>query len=80
MYPAEFGCFKLPFFVMRGLGPSLVPRPVPLRFHLAPPIAVPRVADPSPRAIAELHREATERMRALIDEAMIADGIEGRAT
>jgi 1-acyl-sn-glycerol-3-phosphate acyltransferase len=68
--------FKLPLFVMRGLGPSLLPRPVQLRFHLAPPLVVPRLADPSPQVIEEWHREATRRMRDLIATAAHLDGLD----
>jgi len=69
--------FKLPFFVMRGVGLSLVPRPVALRFHFAPPLVIPRLADPSDAEVQRWHDEATERMRALIASAREADGLPG---
>jgi 1-acyl-sn-glycerol-3-phosphate acyltransferase len=66
---------KLPLFVMRGLGPTLLPRPARLRFHLDAPIAVARVESPSPAQVAALHAEVAARMARLIERAVRADGL-----
>ncbi len=74
--------WKLPLFVMRGVGPTWVPRPVPLRFHLGTPIAVPRVESPSDATVTELHAHVVREIDALIERSVELDGLQdaGRST
>jgi 1-acyl-sn-glycerol-3-phosphate acyltransferase len=68
--------FRFPLPFVRGLGPSLVPRPVKLLHVLSEPIKPPRSGNE--RSVARFHRRIVERMEALMAEAL-RDGRGGSA-
>lgn len=67
---AVYRRFKAPLPVVRGLGPTLLPRPVPLTHHVAPPI-VPPVYNPAREAdqIEALFADACATMDRLLHSA-----------
>jgi 1-acyl-sn-glycerol-3-phosphate acyltransferase len=69
--------FKLPVPIARGLGPTLVPRPVALTAHFSEPIEAPAIAGDTPTEdeVASHAVMVRERMRRLIEEAIREDGL-----
>jgi 1-acyl-sn-glycerol-3-phosphate acyltransferase len=67
--------WKLPFFVMNGVGPTLVPRPIALCYHLAPPIEVTRIDSPSAATVDELHALVSRKMAELIARSVDLEGL-----
>lgn len=63
--------FKLPATVIRGLGPSLLPRPVNLVHYLSepqyPPVVDPNDAAAFSDAVNQWHAELTSRMQSMLD-------------
>ena len=59
--------FRFPVPVVRGWGPTLLPRPVPLVHHIAPPI-VPPPHDPEreDEQVDDVHADALRTMRELL--------------
>ena len=64
---AVYKRFKAPFPIARGRGPTLVPRPIKLTHHIAPPL-FPPPHDPSTERedVLALHREACRIMGELL--------------
>ncbi|MFK7871835.1 MAG: lysophospholipid acyltransferase family protein [Oligoflexales bacterium] len=61
--------FKIPFFIARGLGPTLIPKPVPLKHHLSASIRPPRmIEDPVKREkqIERFHKKLVKTAEDLI--------------
>ncbi len=66
--------FKLPFFLARGLGPTVVPRPVRLTHYLSPPMYPPKKAeDPAAfkRQIYNFHRRLNQKMSTMLSQGLI---------
>lgn len=65
--------FKLPFAILRGLGPTPIPRPVKLIHFISEPIVPPK-ASKNPgtrkRQIDTFHKKLVKRMKQLIGEAI----------
>ena len=60
--------FRIPFPMAKGVGRTLIPRPVKLTHYVAPPIVPPpHVPRDEEEQIAELHAEATRVMQSLLD-------------
>jgi hypothetical protein len=63
--------FKLPFAIFRGLGPTLLPRPVKLWHLVSEPIPPPVAPEQATvERVAEHHAYLTERMNALMQSAL----------
>ena len=60
--------FHLPVPVMRGLGPSWVPRPVALTHYLSEPIAPPAVSENDTAAVLAYQQRLTAAMTALMQQ------------
>ncbi len=61
--------FKFPLPIFRGLGPTLIPRPVKLWHYVSEPIIPPKVKDISKEVINSLHHEVVTKMNKLILDA-----------
>lgn len=72
--PWAYKAFKLPFVLLRGLGPTPIPRPVKLVHYLSDPIHPPALredAEEQADDIAAFHRELVTKMRRLIADAVV---------
>ncbi len=67
--------FAWPLPIFRGLGPTLLPRPVKLTTYIAPPFSPPRPAgpEPTPGEVESFRAEVERRMVAFVAEAMERD-------
>jgi 1-acyl-sn-glycerol-3-phosphate acyltransferase len=66
--------FRLPFFVARGVGPTLIPRPVKLEHFLSKPIYPPKMAsDPAAvkRQVYNFHKKLTQKMQEMIAQSVV---------
>ncbi len=69
--PMLYQRMKAPLPIFRGLGPSLLPRPVRLRHLISEPIFPERVGEDADEAyVAHHHALVTERMNALLQDAL----------
>ncbi len=68
--------FRVPMPVMHGVGPTLLPRPIPLTYHLSEPMRPPEVEPSDPHAfdaaVVDMHRHVIGQMEALIGTALRA--------
>lgn len=66
--------FRLPFFVARGVGPTLIPRPVKLDHFLSKPIYPPKMAkDPAAlkRQVYNFHKKLTIKMTEMLQQSVV---------
>ena len=66
--------FRLPFFLARGVGPTMIPRPVKLEHFLSKPIYPPKMAeDPAAvkRQVYNFHKKLTQKMTEMIAQSMV---------
>ncbi|MBC7533085.1 MAG: acyltransferase family protein [Oligoflexus sp.] len=66
--------FRLPFFVARGVGPTLIPRPVKLEHFLSKPMYPPKMAsDPAAvkRQVYSFHKKLTQKMTEMIAQSVV---------
>ncbi|RZA21808.1 MAG: acyltransferase family protein [Proteobacteria bacterium] len=66
--------FRLPFFVARGVGPTLIPRPVKIEHFLSKPIYPPKMAsDPAAlkRQVYNFHRKLTRKMTEMLAQSVV---------
>ena len=69
--------FKAPFFLARGLGPSLLPRPIKLIHWISEPIYPPKPARNIIRynlQVRDFHAEVTMKAEALMKKALAYEG------
>ena len=71
--------FRLPMLIMRGLGPTLLPRPVKLKHFISSPIyppAKPTQAAAYEQLVAEFHQQIIQRAHDMIEQSRhrVADG------
>ena len=66
--------FQIPLFFARGLGPSLLPRPITLKHFLSEPIMPPKLKAYSglkfEQAVDEFHKQLVLQSRGLISQAI----------
>ncbi len=65
--------FRLPFFIARGVGPTLIPRPVKLDHFLSKPIYPPKMAsDPAvvKRQVYNFHKKLTLKMNEMLQQSV----------
>ncbi|RYF42122.1 MAG: acyltransferase family protein, partial [Cytophagaceae bacterium] len=66
--------FRLPFFLARGIGPTMIPRPVKLDHFLSKPIYPPKMAsDPAAvkRQVYNFHKKLTQKMQEMIAQSVV---------
>lgn len=66
--------FRLPFFVARGVGPTMIPRPVKLEHFLSKPIYPPKMAsDPAAlkRQVYNFHKKLTLKMTEMLQQSVV---------
>lgn len=66
--------FRLPFFVARGVGPTMIPRPVKLEHFLSKPIYPPKMAaDPAAvkRQVYHFHKKLMQKMTEMIAQSVV---------
>jgi hypothetical protein len=78
IYPTKlshwfYNNLKLPFAILRGIGPTPIPKPVQLTHMISEPLYPPKIADgkaPTQKQINDFHRKVVKEMRALMGEAL----------
>ena len=64
--------FRLPVLIIRGIGPTLIPRPVSLTHYLSEPLQPPKVdlndSKAVNRAVEEWHSVVKSRMASMLEE------------
>ncbi len=64
-----YKAFRWPVPIVRGFGPTLLPRPVPLVHRIAPPMQPPPLEpDRLETQVRDFHADCVRRMRSLMDE------------
>jgi 1-acyl-sn-glycerol-3-phosphate acyltransferase len=70
--------WHLPLAFVRGWGPTLIPRPVPLRTHVSPLVRTPDLggAEPTEDQVEQFRQEVHTRMQEWMRTCVRADGLE----
>lgn len=58
---------KVPFPIVRGLGPSLIPRPIELIHYISEPLYPAKIGDLSPESVDEFHSAILARMKMMME-------------
>jgi 1-acyl-sn-glycerol-3-phosphate acyltransferase len=67
--------WRQPLLLARGLGPTLLPRPIRLTVHFSPPIDPGPAGEATDARVDALHAWLTRRMEAHLAEAVALDGL-----
>ena len=64
---------RIPMIIARGLGPTLIPRPIKLKHYIAPPIYPPKMSKNNDfylKQVDDFHRQLTDKAAILIKQAL----------
>jgi len=72
---AIYDKWRQPFFLARGFGPTLLPRPVRMRYHFRAPIDPGLAGEVTPERVETLFEVLDAKMKSFVASAVVEDGL-----